>query len=212
MSARAKSRLQMMSARAKSRLQMMSARAKSRLQMRRVALRAWVLCWLILVWMLLWGTVSAANILSGLAIALLITLLLPLPVVPIEGRVHPLSLLRLIVTVAYYLVLSSIQVAWLALKPGPPPLSAVLRAHLAIKSDLVLALAVNIVNLIPGSIALEIDQVRRMIYVHVIDVDSDRAVNRFYRQVAEVERLLVSTFEREADWRPAAREAADRAC
>jgi multicomponent Na+:H+ antiporter subunit E len=189
----------------------MSARAKSKLQMRRVALRAWVLCWLILVWMLLWGTVSAANILSGLAIALLITLLLPLPAVPIEGRVHPLSLLRLIVTVAYYLVLSSIQVAWLALKPGPPPVSAVLRAHLAIKSDLVLALAVNIVNLIPGSIALEIDQVRRMIYVHVIDVDSDRAVNRFYRQVAEVERLLVSTFEREADWRPAAREEADRA-
>jgi len=212
MSARAKSRLQAMSARAKSRLQAMSARAKSRLQMRRVALRAWVVCWLILVWMLLWGTVSAANILSGLAIALLITLLLPLPVVPIEGRVHPLSLLRLIVTVAYYLVLSSIQVAWLALKPGPPPLSAVLRAHLAIKSDLVLALAVNIVNLIPGSIALEIDQVRRMIYVHVIDVDSDRAVNRFYRQVAEVERLLVSTFEREADWRPAAREEADPAC
>jgi multicomponent Na+:H+ antiporter subunit E len=153
--------------------------------MRRIGLRAWVLCWLILVWMLLWGTVSAANILSGLAIALLIT-------------------------VAYYLVLSSIQVAWLALRPGPPPLSAVLRAHLAIKSDLVLALAVNIVNLIPGSIALEIDQVRRIIYVHVIGVDSDRAVNQFYRQVAEVERLLVSTFEREADWRPAAREEADR--
>jgi multicomponent Na+:H+ antiporter subunit E len=58
---------------------------------------------------------------------------------------------------------------------------------------------------------LEIDQVRRMIYVHVIDVDSDRAVDRFYRQVAEVERLLLSTFEREADWRPAAREEADRA-
>ena len=62
---------------------------------------------------------------------------------PIEGKVHPLSLLRLIVTVAYYLVLSSVQVAWLAVKPGPPPLSAVLRAHLAVKSDLVLALAVQ---------------------------------------------------------------------
>jgi multicomponent Na+:H+ antiporter subunit E len=52
--------------------------------MRRIALRAWVLCWLIMVWMLLWGTVSAANILSGLAIALLITVLLPLPVVTIS--------------------------------------------------------------------------------------------------------------------------------
>jgi multicomponent Na+:H+ antiporter subunit E len=170
--------------------------------MRRIALRAWVLCWLVLVWILLWGTVSAANILSGLAVALLITLLLPLPPVPIEGRVHPLSLLRLVFTVAYYLVLSSVQVAWLAVKPGPPPLSAVLRAHLAVKSDLVLALAVNIFNLIPGSIVLEIDQSRRMLYMHVIDVGSDRAVSRFYSQVSVVERLLVASFEREADWRP----------
>lgn len=172
--------------------------------MRRITLRAWVLCWLMLVWILLWGTVSAANLVSGLAIALLITLLLPLPPVPVEGRLHPLSLLRLIATVFYYLALSSIQVAWLAIKPGPPPLSAVLRAHVAVKSDLVLALSVNIFNLIPGSIVLEIDQTRRMLYMHVLDVGSDRAVNRFYRQVAVVERLLVSAFEREADWRPSA--------
>ena len=35
--------------------------------MRTGALRAWMLCWLILVWILLWGTFSAANIVSGLA-------------------------------------------------------------------------------------------------------------------------------------------------
>jgi multicomponent Na+:H+ antiporter subunit E len=172
--------------------------------MRRVALRVWVLFWLMLVWILLWGTVSAANIISGLAVGLVITLLLPLPVVPIEGRVHPLALLRLIGLVAWYLVLSSLQLAWLAVKPGPPPLSAVLRAHLAIKSDLVLALAVNIINLTPGTIVLEIDQVRRMIYVHVIDVGSDRAVNRFYRQIEQIERLLVASFERDEHWRPSA--------
>ena len=86
-----------------------------------------------------------------------------------------------------------------------------LRAHVAVKSDLVLALAVNIFNLIPGSIVLEIDQSRRMLYMHVIDVGSDRAVSMFYRQVAEVERLLVSTFERESDWIPAPDEEADSA-
>jgi multicomponent Na+:H+ antiporter subunit E len=172
--------------------------------MRRIALRAWVLCWLMLVWILLWGTISAANILSGLAIALLITLLLPLPAVPVEGRLHPVPLLRLIAVVAYDLALSSLQVAWLAIKPGPPPLSAVLRAHLALKSDLVLALAVNIITLTPGSIVLEIDQTRRMIYVHVLDVGSDRAVKRFYRQVSQIERLLVASFEREDQWRPSA--------
>ena len=170
--------------------------------MRRHVLRIWTLCWLVLVWILLWGTLSAANILSGLAVALLITVLLPLPVVPVEGRVHPLALLRLLVVVAYELVLSSLQVAWLAIRPGPPPRSAVLRARLAIKSDLVLALAVNIITLIPGSMVLEIDQERRLIYVHVIDVGSDRAVTRFYRQIEQMERLLVATFERDADWKP----------
>lgn len=170
--------------------------------MRNVVLRVWVVCWLILVWILLWGTFSAANVLSGLLVALVITLLLPLPAVPVEGRVHPLSLLRLLVTVGYYLVLSSVQIAFLAMRPGPPPLSAVLRAHLAVKSDLVLALAVNIFNLIPGSIVLEIDQSRRMLYMHVIDVGNERAVARFYAQVSQVERLLVRAFERENDWRP----------
>ena len=172
--------------------------------MRRILLRVWVLIWLMLVWILLWGTFSAANMLSGLVIALIITLLLPLPVVPVEGRLHPISLLGLIGMVGWYLVLSSLQLALLAVKPGPPPLSAVLRAHLAIKSDLVLALAVNIINLTPGTIVLEIDQVRRMIYVHVIDVGSDRAVKRFYSQIAQVERRLIASFECEDHWRPSA--------
>ena len=170
---------------------------------RKLLLRAWTLCWLTLVWILLWGTFSAANIISGLAIALVITLLLPLPAVPVEGRLRPLSFAKLVVYVSWSLVVSSTQVAWLAIKPGPLPPTAVLRAHLNIKSDLVLALAVNVLNLIPGSIVLEIDQTRRLIYVHVIDVGSQRAVDRFYRQTATVERLMVAAFERDADWQGA---------
>lgn len=171
--------------------------------MRAVALRVWILCWLILVWVLLWGSFSAANVLSGLAIALVITVWLPLPPVPVEGRLHPIPLLRLIVHVVYSLVVSSLQVAVLALRPRPP-LSAVLRAQVSVKSDLVLALAVNILNLTPGTIVLEIDQARRMIYVHVLDIGSDREVNRFHRDLEALEKQLVSTFERDADWRPSA--------
>lgn len=181
---------------------MTARRFPARRPLRWTALRLWIVCWLVLVWVLLWGTLSPANVLSGFAVALVITLLLPLPPVPVEGRIHPLSLLRLLATVAYYLVLSSVQIAWLAVKPGPPPLTAVLRAHMPVKSDLVLALAVNIFNLTPGNIVLEIDQTRRMLYVHVIDVGSDRALNRFYRQAEQFHDLLVAAFEREEDWRP----------
>ena len=171
---------------------------------RRWALREWVMCWLMLVWVLLWGTVSAANILSGFAIALLITVLLPLPVVPVEGRLHPVSLAKQLIVVGWYLVVSSLQVAWLAIKPAPPPLSAVLRVRFAVKSDLVLALGVNAINLTPGTMVLEIDRDRRLLYVHVLGVGSSRAVDRFYHEVAQLERLLIASFER--DWKPAAEE------
>lgn len=170
--------------------------------MRSVLLRLSVLGGLTLVWMLLWGNISAANFIGGLTVALVITLLLPLPRVPVQGKVHPLSLLRLLAQVAYWLVTSSVQIAWLAIKPGPPPHSAVLRAHFALKSDLVLTLAVNIINLTPGTIALEVDQARRVVYVHVINVGSDRTMNHFHSQMATLERLLVAALEREEDWRP----------
>ncbi|MCW1820214.1 Na+/H+ antiporter subunit E [Mycolicibacterium conceptionense] len=170
--------------------------------MRWLLLRAWILCWLMLVWVLLWGSFSVANIVSGLAVAAVITVLLPLPAVPVEGRVHLLSLARLVVQVAVWLVMSSFQMAWLAVKPGPLPVNAVLRAHLAVKSDLVLALGVNIINLTPGTIVLEIDQTRRLIYVHVVDVGSERAIHRFHNQITTLQRLLVAAFERESDWQP----------
>jgi multicomponent Na+:H+ antiporter subunit E len=165
------------------------------MSMRGWALRVWVVCWLVLVWILLWGNISAANILSGLGIALLITQLLPLPSVPVEGQLRPLSLAKLLTVVGANLVLSSLQVAWLAIKPGPPPRSAVLRARLAVKSDFVLALAVNAINLTPGTMVLEIDRDRRLLYVHVLDVGSRGAVGRFRREVAQLERLLIATFE-----------------
>ena len=171
-----------------------------------LTLRIWTLVWLTLVWLTLWGTVSVANVLSGVVVALGITLLLPLPSVPVQGRLHPLSLLWLVLHVAWWLVQSSMQVAWLAVRPGRPPLSAVLRGHLALKSDLVLALAVNVMNLTPGTIVLEIDQARRLVYVHVLDVGSKRSVERFYRQIAQLERLMIAAFERDSEWRPAASE------
>ena len=170
--------------------------------LRRTLLRLWTLIWLVLVWLLLWGTVSLANVLSGLLIGLLVTFLLPLPSVPVQGKLHPLPLIQLAANVAWWLVQSSVQVAWLAIRPSRPPLSAVLRAQLALKSDLVLALGVNIMNLTPGTLVLEIDQTRRLVYVHVLDVGTERSVERFYRQTAQLERLLVATFERDSEWRP----------
>jgi len=41
--------------------------------MRSRLLRVWVLCWLMLVWVLLWGKATPANIIGGFAVALVVT-------------------------------------------------------------------------------------------------------------------------------------------
>jgi multicomponent Na+:H+ antiporter subunit E len=169
---------------------------------REIVLRIWILLWLMLVWTMLWGNFSVANTVTGLLVALVITVLLPMPRLPVEGRLHIGSMIRLAFTVAYYMVLSSLQVAWLAIRPGAPPLSAVLRAQLSVKSDLVMALLLNTLTIIPGSVVLEIDQERRLAYVHVLDVGSPKAVATFYAQLRQLERLFIAAFERDADWHP----------
>jgi len=165
-------------------------------------LRLSVIAWMTFVWVMLWGTFSIANVVGGLIVSILISVLLPLPRVPVEGRVHLLSAVRLGVVIFVESIRSTIAVAWLAIRPAPPPVTGVLRVRLTIKSDLVLTLWTDIMNNIPGTMVLEIDQTRRIMYLHVLDVSTDRAVSDFYRSARLIERLLIETFERDSEWQP----------
>lgn len=169
---------------------------------REVSVRLWTLAWLTFVWVLLWGVVSWANVLAGLVLAIAIVTLLPLPRVAVEGRIHPLSVAMLVLRLIYDFAVSSFQVGWMAVRPGKPPLGAVVRVRVAIKSDMVLTLAIDYLNLVPGTMVVELDHQRRLLYVHVFDVSSERRVRAFYRQVAYTERMFVKAFERDSEWHP----------
>ncbi|MGV9709282.1 Na+/H+ antiporter subunit E [Gordonia sp. NPDC003424] len=169
---------------------------------REVGVRLWTLAWLTFVWVLLWGTVSWANVLAGLLLAVLVVSVLPLPRVPVEGRIHVFALLVLVGRLIVDLFMSSAQVAWAAIRPGRPPLGAVIRVRVAIKSDMVLTLAVDYLNLVPGTMVLEIDHRRRMLYIHVFDVRTEKQVQAFYKQIAFVERAFIRAFERDSEWHP----------
>lgn len=156
---------------------------------------AGVLAWLALVWVLLWGTWSWANVLGGIAVAVAVRVLLPLPQVPTHGRVHLPTLLRLLGVVAVELVSSSLEVVWLSLRPGPPPRSAVVRSTVQVRSDLVLSLLVNTITLSPGSMVLEVDLETRVLHTHLLGVRSEADLLRFQRKVGQLEDLFVGAFE-----------------
>lgn len=162
------------------------------------ALRAGVLLWLTMVWVALWGRISAANILAGLAVGVVIMVTLPLPRIPVSGQLRILPLLKLLAYFTYNAIESSLQLAWFALRPGPAPVTGVLRVQFAFRSDLVLVLCTNLLNLIPGTMVLEIDREQCVVYVHVIDVSSEKAVASFYHTIRRMEALLIGAFERRA--------------
>ncbi|MDO8395246.1 MAG: Na+/H+ antiporter subunit E, partial [Dietzia sp.] len=95
----------------------MARRFKVRLDPRVVGSRVFMMLWLTVAWVMLWGPVEVGTIVAGVLVAIVVMVLLPLPRVPVEGLLRPVSTAWLVVVVAYYLVRSSITVAWLSVRP-----------------------------------------------------------------------------------------------
>lgn len=155
--------------------------------------------WLMVVWVLLWGDLSVANLLAGAAIAVAVGLVFRMPAVEFAGRVHLVSLGYLLIRFVADLVVASAQVVALALTPGREPRSAVIGVQLRSHSELYLTLTAELTSLVPGSIVVEAHRVTGMLYVHVLDVGLvgglERARHHVLDNEARVLRALASDAE-----------------
>ncbi|WP_051196502.1 Na+/H+ antiporter subunit E [Jonesia quinghaiensis] len=127
--------------------------------------------WLTIVWVLLWGDLSAANVLGGAALGILIMVVFPLPSIDYAGRFRPVYVIALFVSFLRELVVASFQVAWLALRVNHQPRSAVVRVKLRSTSDLYLTLTAEMSSLVPGSLVIEAHRLTSTLYLHVLDID-----------------------------------------
>jgi multicomponent Na+:H+ antiporter subunit E len=153
-----------------------------------------LLVWLVVVWILLWGTWSWANLLSGLAVALLVMLLLPLPPVVGGTRVRPLPLVLFAGHFLVDLVVSGTQVAWRALGPDGVRQGAIVQVQLRADSDLLLTVVAETVSLVPGSLVLDLDRESRLISIHLLHVDDLADVARQKADVLAIEDRVVRAF------------------
>ncbi|MGC4897194.1 Na+/H+ antiporter subunit E [Micromonospora sp. DT31] len=154
--------------------------------------RAIALTGLVIVWVLLWGTFSWANLIGGLAVGAVLLVVFPLPPVTFAGRIRPVALLRFLARFLYDLVIASAQVAWLAVRLGDPPRSAIIAVRLRVNTDLNLTLTAEALSLVPGSLILEADRRTGTLYVHVVGLRSLDEVERFRRGVLELEARIVA--------------------
>lgn len=94
------------------------------------------------------------------------------------------------------LLKASFTVGWLAVRPAAPPRSAIVTVPMRVESEFVLALATGLYNLQPGGTVSDIDIANRQWTVHLLNADSDAALEREIAKCARLEREMIDIFER----------------
>lgn len=148
----------------------------------------------VVVWCTIWGRLDPLTILGGVLVSFLIVVLFPLPVIRFKGKVRPWGLAKLVVLTLYDLVKSSIWVAGLALNLRKTVRSAIVTVDLRTSSDLLIAMIVELVGLVPGSVVIQVDRATSTLHVHILDVDSVDELPEAYEGVRIVERRVIRAF------------------
>jgi len=146
------------------------------------------------IWVLLWGDLSLANLVSGFLLGLLITWVFPLPPIDFHGRFRLWPHTKLIAILLFDLVRSSFVVAAQAFHFGHTMRNAVVRVDLKTHSDLYLTLTSELVSLVPGTLVMEARRQESVVYLHVMDVRSDADIGAARRKVLEAEERVVRSF------------------
>jgi len=154
---------------------------------------------LVLVWNLLWGTWSWANLVSGIVVAVAVTWLLPLPPVTDGAGFHPVAVLRYLARFVLDLATSSAQVAWEALRPSGLHSGAIISVPLRTDSDLLLTMITESLCLVPGSLVIDLDRDARTVALHLLSVRDLAAVERQRAEVLATEDRVVRAFGSAAD-------------
>lgn len=165
-------------------------------RVRRARPSALMFAWLVAMWLLLWGEATAANVLSGVAVAAAVSLALPMPRVPVRAiDVKWPAMATLAATFAIDFTRASLSVAWLAVRRADPPPSAIVRTPMRTRDDLTLATAVALINLQPGGIVTDIDKRTGMLTMHILDGSSTGRIDATLGQLAAMERRVIRAFE-----------------
>lgn len=159
------------------------------------------LAWLVVLWMLLWAQFTVLSFLTGLVVAIFVTRVFRLPTVELSGRIN-IGYAALFVVQFLFAVLSgavsvTVQVFDFRRQPG----TAIIAVPLRYADDLVMTHVAVVSSLIPGSLVVETDRDRRILYLHVIGVRNHADVEKQRAGVLRWEQRVVRALGDPAQYR-----------
>jgi multicomponent Na+:H+ antiporter subunit E len=148
--------------------------------------------WLTVMWVALWGNLSWANVLGGLAAA---SVLLAVYRVATTGTpaypLRPLPALRFILFFLWKLFEANLVLAWEVVTPRNKINEGIVAVPIQGCSDGLITLVSNAITLTPGTVTLEVNRNPAVLYVHVLHLHDIEDVRR---DVRHLEALAIRAF------------------
>ncbi|MEQ8436725.1 MAG: Na+/H+ antiporter subunit E [Ilumatobacter fluminis] len=152
--------------------------------------------WLTVLWILLWGDLSFANVASGIVVALFVLTFARLPRLLRRDdlqtpRVRPVALLYFMGFVLVELVKSNLILAWEIITPGSRINNGVVAVPLRTTQPITMMVVANVITLTPGTMTIEAKGDPAVLYVNVLFLHDVEAVRR---DLLHLEELAVKAF------------------
>jgi multicomponent Na+:H+ antiporter subunit E len=159
------------------------------------------LAWLVVLWMLLWAQFTLLSFVTGLIVAIFVTRVFRLPTVELSGRVNLWYALILGVQFLYAVLRGALSVAVQVFDFRRQPGTAIIAVPLKYSDDLMMTHVSVASSLIPGSLVVEADRDRRILYLHIIGVRSMAEVEKQREGVLRWEKRIVRALGNPAQYR-----------
>lgn len=167
--------------------------------------RVFASAFILVVWLALWGEISVVNVLSGVAVVVIVAVLFRRDE-PSSHTLHPLGVIRLLAVFVWRLVSSSATVVLTVLAPSAERLrSGVVGVQLTHSSPLVAAIVSDAISLTPGTLTLDArypaDGGAPTLFIHVLGLTDPEEIRT---DVHGLEALVLSAVSPSDDDRPEA--------
>lgn len=143
------------------------------------------------VWILLWDSFSGMIVISGIVLSFTVVRLFYLPPIQLGGRINVYYGTLFVVWFMFNVFVASIHVSWLTVRWRPVDAGSVAAVDLSTRSDLLITLVTMVNGLIPGSLVIEIDRARAVVFIHALNCADEVEVEKVRAKTHRIETLLI---------------------
>ncbi len=151
--------------------------------------------WLMVLWIIAWGSYSPMIIAGGLLMGLLVTMASPLPRLRINSTFRPWAFVVLVAVFLRDLAAAVWQVTLLALLPGRSTDAAIVVVRFEADEELFQTITSELITLVPGTMVIDLDDSTRIAHVHALGVKDEADAARIRQECVDQEQRVLAAFD-----------------